>query len=294
MSSSWLILSRDLDTLLPPEERISLLVQPTNDTWIRDYGPLSLERNGETLHINFRFDAWGGKYDARLDNAVTRALDERGLFACDMRHDPLVLEGGAVETDGRGTLLATRGSVISERRNPGLGQQQIEARLAETLGIRHFQWVDCDGLQGDDTDGHIDTIVRFADEQTLLYATCSPEHPDHAALKDLEQQVLAMRQANGEPYRAIALPCPGIHRDAGGRVLPASYANFLIANGQLLQPVYAQDNDAHVIAIMRQVFPDRNIVPIDSRSLISQNGSIHCATMQTACPLAERGGSSPR
>jgi agmatine/peptidylarginine deiminase len=286
-------LERHLSTLLPGRN-VTLALAPTNDTWIRDYGPLSLESNGAIAHINFRFDAWGGKYEARLDNAVSKRLDEQGLFGCGMRHDPLVLEGGAVETDGRGTLLATRGSVICERRNPGLGQRQIEQRVGELLGIGHFLWIDCDGLHGDDTDGHIDTIVRFADEQTLLYATCSQEHPDHAVLAHLEQQVLALRQRNGRPYRAIALPCPGIHRDANGRMLPASYANFLIANTQVLLPVYAQDNDAKAIDIMRHAFPGREIVPVDSRALIAQNGSIHCATMQTACPLASSGRNQSR
>jgi len=216
---------------------------------------------------------------------VSRALDEEGLFGCGMLHESMVLEGGAIETDGCGTLLATRGSVISERRNPGMEQSRIEERLSRLLGIKHFLWLDCDGLHGDDTDGHVDTIVRFADAETLLYASCSPQHPDHEQLRELERQVVALRRPDGRPYRTIPLPCPGLHRDTDGRILPASYANFLITNSQVLQPVYMQDNDAKVMQIMQQAFPDREIVAIDSRALIEQNGSIHCATMQTACPL---------
>lgn len=279
-------LRAQLAELLAGSPDIRIVLQPTNDTWIRDYGPLSVEIDNRITHLNFRFDAWGGKYDARLDDAVTRALEEQGLFGCDMQHIPMVLEGGAIETDGCGTLLATRGSVVCERRNPGMDQALVEEQLTRLFGIRHFLWLDCDGLHGDDTDGHIDTIVRFADQETLLYATCSPQHPDYGQLRELERQVLALRRPDGKPYRAIPLPCPGLHEDADGRVLPASYANFLITNRQVLQPVYAQENDGEVLDIMQRLFPDREIVAIDSRALIEQNGSIHCATMQTACPLA--------
>ena len=279
-------LRAQLAELLAGSPDIRIVLQPTNDTWIRDYGPLSVEIDNRITHLNFRFDAWGGKYDARLDDAVTRALEEQGLFACPMKHDSMVLEGGAVETDGCGTLLATRGSVICDRRNPGMDQSRIEEQLSRLLGITHFLWLDCEGLQGDDTDGHVDTIVRFADAETLLYATCSPQHPDHDRLRELERQVVALRRPDGRPYRTIPLPCPGLHRDADGRILPASYANFLITNRLVLQPVYMQDMDAEVMRIMQQVFPGREIVAIDSRALIEQNGSIHCATMQTACPLA--------
>jgi len=278
-------LQEQLASLPGDSPRIHIVRQPTNDTWIRDYGPLCVEIGKRVLHHNFRFDAWGGKYDARLDDAVSRALDEEGLFGCGMLHESMVLEGGAIETDGCGTLLATRGSVICERRNPGMDQSRIEERLSRLLGIKHFLWLDCDGLHGDDTDGHVDTIVRFADAETLLYASCSPQHPDHEQLRELERQVVALRRPDGRPYRTIPLPCPGLHRDTDGRILPASYANFLITNSQVLQPVYMQDNDAKVMQIMQQAFPDREIVAIDSRALIEQNGSIHCATMQTACPL---------
>lgn len=278
-------LQEQLLSLLGSNPHIRIVSQPTNDTWIRDYGPLSVESDNRITHLDFRFDAWGGKYDAGLDDAVSRALDEQGLFECGMLHESMVLEGGAVETDGCGALLATRGSVICERRNPGMDQTLIEEQLSRLLGITRFLWLDCDGLHGDDTDGHIDTIVRFADAETLLYATCSPQHPDHDRLGELERQVMALRRPDGRPYRTIPLPCPGLHRDRDGRILPASYANFLITNRQVLQPVYMQENDAKVMRIMQQAFPGREIVAIDSRALIEQNGSIHCATMQTACPL---------
>ncbi len=280
-----MLLQSQLASLRADSPHIRIVCQPSNDTWIRDYGPLSVEIGENVVHRNFRFDAWGGKYDARLDDAVSRALDEQGLFSCGMLHESMVLEGGAVETDGCGTLLATRGSVICERRNPGMDQSLIEEQLSRLLGITRFLWLDCDGLHGDDTDGHIDTIVRFADTETLLYATCSPQHPDHDRLRELERQVMALRRQDGRPYRTIPLPCPGLHRDPDGRILPASYANFLITNRQVLQPVYMQQNDAEVMQIMQQAFPGREIVAIDSRALIEQNGSIHCATMQTACPL---------
>ena len=278
-------LQAQLESLLADFHNIRVVIQPTNDTWIRDYGPLCVDIDNCITHLNFRFDAWGGKYDAMLDDAVSQALEEQHLFGCGMRQVPLVLEGGAIETDGDGTLMATRGSIICEKRNRGMDQFRIEETLSRLLGIRHFLWLDFDGLHGDDTDGHIDTVVRFANPETLLYATCSPQHPDHAKLRQLESQVLALRMPDGKPYRTLPLPCPGLHQDADGRILPASYANFLITNKQVLQPVYAQKNDAKVMDIMRELFPGREVVAIDSRALIAQNGSIHCATMQTACPL---------
>ena len=274
-----------LELLLADFHNIRVVIQPTDDTWIRDYGPLSVDIDNRITHLNFRFDAWGGKYDAMLDDAVSQALEEQHLFGCGMQQDPLVLEGGAIETDGDGTLMATRGSIICEKRNQGMDQSGIEETLSRILGIRHFLWLDFDGLHGDDTDGHIDTVVRFANPETLLYATCSPQHPDHAKLRQLESQVLALRMPDGKPYRTVPLPCPGLHQDVDGRILPASYANFLITNEQVLQPVYAQKNDAKAMDIMRELFPGREVVAIDSRALIAQNGSIHCATMQTACPL---------
>jgi agmatine/peptidylarginine deiminase len=274
-----------LELLLADFHNIRVVIQPTDDTWIRDYGPLSVDIENRITHLNFRFDAWGGKYDAMLDDAVSQALEEQHLFGCGMQQDPLVLEGGAIETDGDGTLMATRGSIICEKRNQGMDQSGIEETLSRILGIRHFLWLDFDGLHGDDTDGHIDTVVRFANPETLLYATCSPQHPDHAKLRQLESQVLALRMPDGKPYRTVPLPCPGLHQDVDGRMLPASYANFLITNEQVLQPVYAQKNDAKAMDIMRELFPGREVVAIDSRALIAQNGSIHCATMQTACPL---------
>ena len=268
--------------------RVDFFAFPTDDAWVRDHGPIFLvrdrDRRRERAIVDFRFDAWGGKYDARLDDAITPALEKAGLFTCPMSHDSLVLEGGAVETDGSGTLLATRGSIICDRRNPCLDQNDIEQRLSDTLGLDRFLWIECDGLHGDDTDGHIDTLARFADASTILHASCSPQHPDHPVLARLKTQLGALRQRDGSPYRLIPLPCPGIHMDSGNRLLPASYANFLVTNSAVLQPVYAQDNDAEVIDIMKQAFPDRQIVPIDSRALIEQNGSIHCATMQTGCP----------
>lgn len=281
-------LKRQLAAEFPAHANVRIVIQPTNDTWIRDFGPLGVDVNTHTQLIDFRFDAWGGKYDARLDDSVSQELALQGMFDCAIQHDSLVLEGGAVETDGQGTLLATRDSIICERRNPGLEQAQIEQHLAEVLGVDRFHWFDCSGLQGDDTDGHIDTLVRFANPETLLYATCSPDHPDREALEKLEKQVQVLRQRNGAPYRTIALPCPGVHRDANGRIVPASYANFLIVNERILQPVYGSKNDAAVVEIMRRAFPGREIIPIDSRTLIEQNGSIHCATMQTACPLQGR------
>jgi agmatine/peptidylarginine deiminase len=274
-------------------EHLRFAVQASDDTWARDHGPISVETPQGALLLDFQFNGWGGKFDASLDNRITPALCKAGVFGdVPYRTLPFVTEGGALETDGLGTLLATRHSVLTETRNPGMDQAAVETLLREQLGMRRFLWLDHGDLSGDDTDGHIDTLVRFADPDTLLYATAEADDPDYPGLMAMAEELTAMRKVDGSLYRLIPLPPPGIHVDRDGRRLPASYANFLIINGAVLLPVYGVPNDQLAIGVLADAFPGRDIIPIDCRAIIAQNGSLHCLTMQfpAAVPLHDGPG----
>ena len=262
-------------------DRLRFAVQPSDDTWARDHGAISVETPQGPLLLDFQFNGWGGKFDATQDNRITPGLSAAGVFgAVSCQTLDFVTEGGALETDGQGTLLATRHSVLTETRNPGMDQAEVEALLREQLGIQRFLWLDHGDLSGDDTDGHIDTLVRFADPDTLIYATAEPDDPDYPGLAAMAEELTLLHTADGSLYRLIPLPPPGIHVDADGRRLPASYANFLIINGAVLLPVYGVPNDQLAIGVLADAFPGRDIIPIDCRAIIAQNGSLHCLTMQ--------------
>jgi len=273
--------------------RLRFAIQPSDDTWARDHGAITVESDGEPLLLDFRFNGWGGKFDASRDNRITAGLCAAGVFgATPSECQAFVAEGGALESDGRGTLLATRHSVITASRNPGLDQAAVEALLTEQLGISRFLWLSHGDLSGDDTDGHIDTLARFADPDTILYATADDGDPDQPGLAAMAEELAQLHNADGHGYHLLPLPPPGIHRDVDGRRLPASYANFLIINGAVLLPVYGVANDQLAIGVLADAFPGRDIIPIDCRAIIVQNGSLHCLTMQfpAAVPLHDGHG----
>jgi agmatine/peptidylarginine deiminase len=256
-------------------------IAASDDSWARDHGPITtLSDDTPTVH-DFTFNAWGGKFSASRDNAITSTLRQAGCFGgAAFETHPMVLEGGALETDGHGTLLATRHSVIDEARNPGMGQHDIEKQLSDWLGFDRFLWLDHGALTGDDTDGHIDTLARFADPQTILYAAAPPDDADHDGLRDMRRQLQGFRTRDGAPYRLLQLPFPGLHHDHDGRRLPAGYANFLLINHAVLMPTYGVAADRAAGEVLQQAFPDREILPVDCRPIIRQNGSLHCLTMQ--------------
>jgi agmatine/peptidylarginine deiminase len=262
-------------------DRVSFAIAPSNDTWARDHAPLTCLNDEEALLLNFQFNGWGGKYPADLDNQINPVLFKSGVFGNTPHHSvPMILEGGAVETDGLGTLLATRSSVLTQSRNPTLSVDEIESLLTKEMGFDRYLWLEHGHLSGDDTDGHIDTLVRFTDPATLLYATATQDDPDFLELEAMAAELRAFRQRNGDAYRLMPLPAiPPITDDSGER-LPAGYANFLIINQALLLPVYNIEQDAEAIRCLQDCFPDREIVPIDCSPLIRQNGSLHCITMQ--------------
>ena len=182
--------------------------------------------------------------------------------AVERRAADLVLEGGAIETDGEGTLLATRHSIVGASRNPGLTQQEVERRLTELLGLERLLWLEHGAISGDDTDGHIDTLARFADRETILHTTAPTGDADHEALCVMIDELRALRTSTGKPYRLQALPFPGVHRGPDGRRLPATYANFLLINDAVLLPTYGVAQDAEARDVLQSAFPRRAIIGI--------------------------------
>ncbi|MBR1386993.1 MAG: agmatine deiminase family protein [Alloprevotella sp.] len=263
-------------------EYIRLIAADTNDTWARDHAFLSVtDTDGIELH-DYGFNGWGGKFEATKDNAINRTVANspfvRGTY---VDHLDFILEGGSIETDGRGTLLTTSKCLLNKNRNPRLDRQTIETNLCQWLGIEKVLWLDYGHLEGDDTDAHIDTLARLCPQNQLVYVQCdNPVNPAYEEFQQMEAQLRTFRNADGEPYRLVPLPWPEkIVYD--GEQLPATYANYLILNGAILLPTYNQPElDEKAAKVLASVFPTYDIIPIPSLSLIKQHGSVHCATMQ--------------
>lgn len=265
-----------------PVQRLRLIVAPADDTWCRDHGPIAVERDGHPVLLDYTFTGWGGKFPAARDNALTRVLESQGVYRARVEPRELILEGGAIDTDGQGTLLTTEACLLNPNRNVDLERQALETRLREDLGVERILWLRHGHLEGDDTDSHVDTLARFCDPHTIAYVRCTDEQDPHfPALKAMEAELQAFRQADGSPYRLMPLPWPcACFAPEDGHRLPATYANFLIINGAVLVPVYGDAADSQALSILADAFPERDIVPIDCRSAIRQHGSLHCLTMQ--------------
>lgn len=284
----------------------------TNDTWARDHGPITLkdvtdsknglnttQNNSALTMLDFRFNGWGEKFEASLDNKITRTLHADGAFDTAENgtprlsdNDDFVLEGGSIESDGEGTVFTTDFCLLAPNRNQPLTQDEIDQELRFRLKAKRIVWLHHGALIGDDTDGHIDTTVRLAPNNTILYHKCydvnDEQYEDFTAL---ETELKELHTSNGEHYRLIPLPQPRAIYDDGETLydkpaddrerLPATYANFLIINDAVIVPTYNQaDNDKAACEAIATAFPDREIIPIDSRTIVRQHGSIHCCTMQ--------------
>lgn len=262
--------------------RIHFLSIPTDDTWARDHAFLTLTDGRHCRFLDFRFNGWGEKFRAAKDNAINRHLYKSGLLKGDYESQlDFVLEGGSIESDGRGTIFTTAPCLLAPHRNEPLTRQQITDRLMASLQADRVVWIEHGQLTGDDTDGHIDTLVRIAPDDTLLYVGCDDTHDEqYRELYLLERELQDLRTADGRPYRLLRLPMPARMEFEGER-LPATYANFLVVNGAVLVPTYRQPAlDERAMNVIRQAFPDRKIVGVDSADIVVQHGSLHCCTMQ--------------
>lgn len=264
------------------QENLLLVELPSNDTWARDHGGITVFENGKTVILDFIFNGWGLKFPADRDNLITRNLFKKRVFKNTRRREGgMVLEGGGIESDGQGTLLTTAECLLSPNRNPHFSKKQIENRLKKLLGLDRVLWLENGYLAGDDTDSHIDTLARFCNPETICYVRCDDPADEHfEALQKMEQELKNFRTADGKPYDLQPLPmCDAIY-DSENQRLPATYANFLIINGAVLVPTYGVRQDAAALAIFEKIFADRRVIGIDCRPLILQHGSLHCLTMQ--------------
>lgn len=263
------------------ESNLRFVHAPYNDTWVRDYGPVTVADGARLALRDFGFNGWGRKFTADRDDAVTRTLAAQGLFRPPVTTVNAFLEGGAIETDGRGTLLTTSACLLSPMRNPQLDRAATEGLLKQHLGMERVLWLEHGHLAGDDTDSHIDTLARFCDARTICYVACDDSEDEHYAdLKAMEDELRALRDADGRPYELVPLPWPGGKYAPDGHRLPATYANFLIVNGAVLAPTYRDGADADMLAVLRRCFPQHQVIGIDCLPLIQQHGSLHCVTMQ--------------
>lgn len=264
-----------------PAEKLRLVALPSNDTWARDHGGITIYEDNQPVVLDFVFNGWGLKFGADRDNQLTRRLIHSGALQAPRRQMDLILEGGALETDGQGTLLTTAECLLSPNRNPWYNKQEIETLLKERLGLTRVLWLHHGYLAGDDTDSHIDTLARFCDPETIAYVQCLDEQDEHySALRAMEKELQEFRQDNGAPYRLMPLPMCSPVLDEDGHRLPATYANFLIVNGAVLVPVYDTPEDEAALQILQTCFPNHEIVSVPCRPLVLQHGSLHCITMQ--------------
>jgi agmatine deiminase len=265
-----------------PLERVFFHHFPAYEPWCRDHGPIFLtrEQNGarERAIVDWDYNAWGGKYPPfDLDDAVPRHVAKlRGL---PLFSPGIVLEGGSIEVNGRGTVLTTTACLLNPNRNPALNQSQIEKYLADYLGATQVLWLG-EGIAGDDTDGHIDDLSRFVSERAIVTVVEEdPKDENYAVLQENLHRLREFKNPRGEPFRIVELPMPGVV-EYGGQRLPASYANFYIANGLVLVPTYRHHNDRVALDILAREFPGRRVVGVDSTELIWGLGSFHCITQQ--------------
>lgn len=270
-------LLQDVDT-----KRIKIVELPSDDTWARDHGGITILEDGKKVICDFTFNGWGRKFPSELDNQITEKLYRLGIFGDNVAYrncKDFVLEGGSIESDGKGTLLTTSTCLLSENRND-LNQTEIENKLIEYFGVNRVLWLHHGYLAGDDTDSHIDTLARFCNEDTIAYVKCDDKNDEHyEELKKMEAELKQFQTKDGKPYNLIALPMADAVYCEEER-LPATYANFLIINDVVLVPTYNSTKDSEAIQILQQVFLDRKVIGVNCLPLIKQHGSLHCVTMQ--------------
>jgi agmatine deiminase len=268
----------DARARLSDTENLTFHRVPLNDVWFRDNGPLFITRGPELSLTNWKFNAWGEKYEWELDNAAPEALVQ--FLQISHWDVDMVLEGGSLEQNGRGVALTTAQCLLTPQRNPHLSVAQIEEALRQNLGIEKLLWLES-GLEGDHTDGHIDTITRFINETTIVTVICDdPNDPNHAMSQRNLERLKSFRDLEGHPFTVVELPLPLLRLEMEGDRLPPTYANFYIGNGFVVVPQYGDPNDTVALEILRPLFPNRQVIGLPSRAIINGGGSFHCVTQQ--------------
>lgn len=260
-------------------QRITVYRVPSNNIWVRDHGPIAVrDNNGRVRLLNFDFNGWGGKYPHAWDNAITDTLDVLGAFGVNVPHNiPFVLEGGAIDSDGCGNIITTSSCLLNGNRNRYQHKEDVETALNQWLGPHQYIWIDQGAILGDDTDGHIDTLVRFLRASVVAYQQCEdPKNPNYAALQALEEELWKKMWFG----RRIPLPMPQPIFNEAGEQLPATYVNYLICNDLVLVPTYNDPADEIAIQRMQDELADHHVIGVDCRAIIHEFGSLHCATMQ--------------
>ncbi len=263
------------------KKNITFVRIDSNDTWSRDFGGITVANNGNMTVLDFKFNAWGKKFEYKLDNKITQQLKLKGLLK-QYKHKtiPFVLEGGSIDSDGEGTILTTTKCLMEKNRNPTLTKNSIEKQLINTLGAKRILWLSHGSLAGDDTDSHIDTLARFVSPTIIVYQTCDDVNDtNYLELKRMEDELKIMKTMQGIPYKLIPLPHIKAKYYEDDR-LPATYVNFLIINGAIIVPTYNDKNDTIAIEIFKKIFKDKDVIGCDCSILIRQHGSLHCVTMQ--------------
>lgn len=273
-----------------PTQNIRMFSCKTNDTWARDHGFITCIHNEQKILMDFQFNGWGMKFASNFDNQINKNLYDaevvEGIYTNCL---DFVLEGGSIESDGEGTILTTSPCLLAPNRNDVMNKAEIEIQLCQFFNAERVLWLNHSWLAGDDTDGHVDTVARFCDKNTIAYVQCLDENDEHyEELKAMEDELKSFKTIDGEPYKLVPLPMPTAvcaedEEDENGNPqrLPATYANFLIMNGTVLVPTYGQkENDTVALSRLQEAFSDREIVGIDCNVLIKQHGSLHCCTMQ--------------
>ena len=265
----------------PWVQNIVYIVCYFNDTWMRDCNVLSCFHEGDIKYKGFEFTGWGGKFESHLDNKLKHVLAKQGLYDQEaFEAVDYILEGGAVESDGNGTILTTSACLLNANRNKEHDKQSVETVIKKELYAQNILWLDDGYLMGDDTDAHIDTLARFCDEKTIAHVGLPDKEDEHyESLSKMIASLENFRNINGEAYTLVALPfVPAIYDD--GHRLPATYANFLMINEAVLVPTYGVETDNKALDIFEEIFPTRNVISVDCQVLIKEHGSLHCMTMQ--------------
>lgn len=261
---------------LEPAAQVLMVTADYNDTWVRDYGFLTCQTAQGLQPVEFIFNGWGNKFNAVKDNKVNQQVLS-SLCQLPLKSFPAVVEGGALEIDQNGNLLSTKLCLTNPQRNGDMSQEDYKALFAESLGASSTTIFEHGHLEGDDTDGHVDTLVRFTPENALVIQSCfnRVEDSHYKGLQTLVEEC----QGHFPTYGVYELPLPEIHNEEGGR-LPASYANYLICNKHILAPIYQQPEDQLALEVLEKAYPEFKIVPINAQPLIQQFGSVHCISMQ--------------